>query len=972
MTPMTKYLLASTALLLMMFFAISIISDKQILNDEPKKNTTNHVLPLLLWDSKGLTPQYLPFNKKIPENERLFKRDLSSTPSVLESNHEKILDEQHGSMSSPPSNFSLKQNKGHLTQNLTTMDSMLTMEPSSVNDPATSTNTVNRPSELPSAEKYRELRPPVHFPTRSLTIHSTTPTSKFSAASRLSGLCVLSFLMYRVMLVQPNIVPSITLLTLSILGDSMATYLTVFDSAGRFTKEELDTQTVSLLGVDDCSSVASSYKSPMDKNVQVLFQAAESALDVLQCHIKVTTKIYPCYSDIFRSDTYPAILLQPPHIKTITDKECRDLYKSKRFTFEILGHIAIIEDFTRHEQTKSIILSGERLANGGCTGSAITVDNIRHKNAILETEITYFTKKMKGKYLPSTNLVYVSNLITYPIDQPSCDAALGCFFIEEPDMVPKDSCEMTQQIMLGTGKLFVPNTQSDSTQSLGYVEIMQILSKKDHTQGVTVTLESTKFLCGKRVRLTNIPHVYINVLQDNPLDLIEHRLITKSNIEMREQQYLDLLSSSSSLYLAGTLDMATQFDQISHRICSLRRSALLGLLRDMLISSPHVLLNYFEGLLFLRRASTITIYVGNPLPAQLRMTTACYDEIPVLINVNGTETPMFATSKGRILVDNATQVPCSPGPMHYLMSESDEKLKLNRTIKNAFIALAFGEFRNQLTRGGWLCQGPETFVSCTGPTRLSPLITEDENFFHGLGNNFIHKNLFGDERREDLFKSQSVGYERETLLAKITDSARGGHMGLMRTVIQNMPLDVQQQLREKLMPTIYLIIGGLTNYIEEFLIITFAISVVINFIKMLIRIRIIYYKHGWSRYLLSAFFEGAWGIFMPWHSAKFHRQELELLVSEKANQLGNIQQNETMKTERMDQRICELESYRALDFKKLAELTLEISNIRETIHRPPIFDRLRDIAPLNATAPPKYDQRASNEDEDADYTPLIK
>ena len=98
--------------------------------------------------------------------------------------------------------------------------------------------------------------------------------------------------------------------------------------------------------------------------------------------------------------------------------------------------------------------------------------------------------------------------------------------------------------------------------------------------------------------------------------------------------------------------------------------------------------------------------------------------------------------------------------MHYLMSESDEKLKLNRTIKNAFIALAFGEFRNLLTRGGWLCHGPETFVSCTGPTRLSPLITEDENFFHGLGNNFIHKNLFGDERREDLFKSQSVGNER--------------------------------------------------------------------------------------------------------------------------------------------------------------------------------------------------------------------
>ena len=120
----------------------------------------------------------------------------------------------------------------------------------------------------------------------------------------------------------------------------------------------------------------------------------------------------------------------------------------------------------------------------------------------------------------------------------------------------------------------------------------------------------------------------------------------------------------------------------------------------MLISSLHMLLNYFEGLLFLRRASTITIYAGNPLPAQLRMTTSCYDEIPVLIKVDGKDTPMFATSKGRILVDNATQVPCSPAPMHYIMSEPDELLKLNRTVKNTFIALAFGELHNQLTRGG--------------------------------------------------------------------------------------------------------------------------------------------------------------------------------------------------------------------------------------------------------------------------------
>ena len=935
----------------------------------PYEEEPKHDIPKrALWDSDGFTPQYLPLTKRT-----LVKRELSHKTLTTGHNAEK---DSNRTTQTTPSGWHEEPTATDSTNATTvkiTPNTMTTANSQSKGGRSNPRHHETSPSELPTAQKFREIRHPVQIPTRSLTIHSTTPSTLQSAAPILSGLFVLTLVTRPCIYIRQNSVSLTTLIMSSILGRSAGTYLTVFDSAGRFTTEELDSQSISLLGVDDCSSVANSYRKPVEQSVQVLYQAAESILDVLQCHIKVTTRIYPCHSDIFRSDTYPAILLHPPHIISIVDTDCRDLYKSKRFAIDVQGYVTIIDDFTRHEQTKVTILSGERLANGGCSGSPMTIDGIRHKNAILEAEITYFTKKIKGKYMPSNNLIYVSNLLTYPIDQPSCDAALGCFYVEDPEKVPKDACEMTQQVMTGLGRLFVPNAEQAATKTLGYVEIMQILSKSDPTQGVTLTLESTKFLCGQMVRLTNVPHVYVNILHDKKSDLINHRLIDNTEMEKNEQQYLDLLSSSSSLYLAGALDTAGQFDQISHKICSLRRSALLGLLRDMLISSPHMLLNYFEGLLFLRRASTITIYAGNPLPAQLRMTTACYDEIPVLIKVDGKDTPMFATSKGRILVDNATQVPCSPSPMHYVMSEPDELLKLNRTVKNAFIALAFGELHNQLTRGGWICQSPETFVSCSGPIRLSPLIKEDDHFFHGLGSNFIHRNLFGDKKRENMFKSQSMGYEREAFLAQITDSAKGGHQGLMRAVIRSMPSDIQQQLREKLMPTLYLVIGNLTNYIEEFLIIKFVISVILNLLKMLIRIRIIFYKHGWSKHLLSAVFEGTWGIFMPWHSAKFHRQELETMMSQRANQLGAIQQNETIKMERVEQRVSELEDHRTLDYKKLSELTLEVCNVRESMHRPPIFDRLKDIAPVNMAPPPKYDLRSGNDSqEDDDYTPLMK
>ena len=390
----------------------------------PCEGDLKPIIPRIrFWDSDGFTPQYLPLTKKT-----LVKRDLNHESLTTEHNTE---ESPNMVSQTPPSD----QHDDQLVAeelNATTTNQIAPNTTTAMSDQNKrgKTNTkrpVTSPSELPTAQKFREIRHPVQIPTRSLTIHSTTPSTMQSTAPTLTGLFVLTLVIRPVIYVHPNSVPLTTLMMSSILGKSAGTYLTVFDSAGRFTSEELDSQSISLLGVDDCSSVANSYKKPIEQPVQVLYQTAESILDVLQCHIKVTTRIYPCHSDIFRSDTYPAILLHPPHIISITDAECRDLYKSKRFAIDIQGYVTIIDDFTRHEQTKVTVLSGERLTNGACSGSPMTIDNVRHKNAILEAEIKYFTRKVKGKYLPSNNLIYVSNLLTYPIDQPSCDAALGCF-----------------------------------------------------------------------------------------------------------------------------------------------------------------------------------------------------------------------------------------------------------------------------------------------------------------------------------------------------------------------------------------------------------------------------------------------------------------------------------------------------------------------------------------------------------------
>ena len=93
----------------------------------------------------------------------------------------------------------------------------------------------------------------------------------------------------------------------------------------------------------------------------------------------------------------------------------------------------------------------------------------------------------------------------------------------------------------------------------------------------------------------------------------------------------------------------------------------------------------------------------------------------------------------------------------------------------------------------------------------------------------------------------------------------------------------------------------------------------------------------------------------------------------RANQLCNAYRDETIEMEKLERRIDDLEGHQVHGSRKLSELTVEVSAVRETMHRPPIFDRLRDIAPVNLAPPPKYDHQSKDESpNEDDYTPLLK
>ena len=370
---------------------------------------------------------------------------------------------------------------------------------------------------------------------------------------------------------------------------------------------------------------------------------------MLQCRIVVTTELLHCESNLIRSDIYPPEYMAKDKVVLISADECRNMFSSRTYDLELYEKLVRIKGITHSPITQIKLLAGSRTNNGGCEGGRINLGTTTRDNVVVRLTIVHSVKEIKGKYSLGTNTIVVNDLVSLSAGgtaESSCDQSYGCFYPAAPDGLPTTECEGTLEFIKGGAKVYHPNTSPGQTHQ-GYLDIIQISSDTDVTQGTTLTLGDISIICQTIVRRTNVPRLYVNFYDNGENHrMISHRLMNNSGKAQNQHRLVDVLTASSNIYLRGTLSISEQFDKVSFRLCELRRAALLAILRDLLTSGPAPLLNYREGILFRQVGSVAYIFLGVPVSARLRPTEECYNEIPVTLETDTGEHDAFLTSKG--------------------------------------------------------------------------------------------------------------------------------------------------------------------------------------------------------------------------------------------------------------------------------------------------------------------------------------
>ena len=730
---------------------------------------------------------------------------------------------------------------------------------------------------LPSAAKQAQqaIRPVAWRPANIQLDETTTIETQGSSleSSSTGSFYVLTFLL---MSLHVRKVPQ-SLYTLSVILSSFANsqQLIGFDTAGRFAGDrKITMKVISLLSVDPCDRIRSqSYSNPVERAVQLLYRPTETPIKVLQCRIVITVQILHCATSVFRSDIYPADVVMDEQILPVTDDQCRDMQATGTFKLDLYEKLIPISNIKHTPQTFTRTLVGIKESNGACEGGEITIDGVRHKNKVVVLKVTHQARELGAKYSSSSGTIFVGDLVTFPYGvgyERRCDGHLGCFTVAVPDVIPQNRCQQTEQLFLGHGQLFIPNVGPEKI-SQGYLEILQVTSDMDSTMGTALTLTDTENVCGVLVRKTNIPRLFANFYDEG--GLVSHTLLNISRPRGNPYAFLD--------------------DRVSFRLCELRRLALNNVLRDLITAGPSPLLNYRRGLLFIKKGSVAYVFVGVPIKARLRNTELCYNEIPVTLETQSHgEVEAFLTSKGRIIVSNGTSVQCTnQSPMHFLRDFQDEMTIFNDSMNNHFPDLAFSdEDDNPHVKGNWVCQIANNFIACQAPSSLSPIIRSNDHFF-GIRGAFMSQSIFGHDGREGLYRSQVEGFNREVFLSKIGPSSNGQISSNAGDLfINHLSETARNQIRKIVLPNFFLVFGSLIEYIEQFIIAIFIVSFIMEIVKMIMRLGMIFKYYGCSRYLLFAFCEGLWNAIIPWRSAARQKdrviERLEMEVNELESKLN--------------------------------------------------------------------------------------
>ena len=637
----------------------------------------------------------------------------------------------------------------------------------------------------------------------------------------------------------------------------------VFDSAGRYnTNGTVKVRAISLSNVHSCNEVAKSYNDPRSNIVQVLHIPTTTSISVIHCEIYYTVFTQYCDSNVFLSALYPREIYKKNKVIVLTNKECREFHNQKSIAVFLFKEQVLLDKATKNKKFIEKTLHGrsysKKIGDGGCEGVSFSLGNEVRENTVLSVHISYSVRTRKGLYDSLSNMIRVEpDLIEFPLDSSgiSCDQDMACFGYSL-EGIPRSRCQRTQQAFVGNGTFFKPKNVGKANNLAR--EIIQIVSN-DVTQSVTLVIESLDRLCGHQVMKTSVPGVYVNkILEDH--DLIVHNLMHNGTYEMDKIEgiHLDLLTSMNTATIKTALQNTEKFDEISKEICEQRRHTLINSIRDNLISESAQLLNLKRGLVFKRIGGISYLYAGPAILAYVRVTERCYTDIPVEFKVNKKLIKIFATSNGRILIENSTEVSCDQEiPIHFL-PYLDEELDLQTETENSILSLV--DNNPPSVTGRWLCQTEGRFYQCPPPEILNPSAPKALRF-NGITGDLLMGSFFGSVGREKLFRIQTSAIRSRIVNEKLGDLLDTSTLGI--ALISTITREGEAMLREKLYPTLYWLLGDSLHKFEHFVLIAIGISMIINLVSLVFRMKNLLLRYGCTAKLLVGLVEQLYIAILP-------------------------------------------------------------------------------------------------------------
>ena len=708
--------------------------------------------------------------------------------------------------------------------------------------------------------------------------------------------------------------------------------IVVFDSAAKFSKNNtVKIRAISLKGVLGCDGTAQSYEKPKIGKVQVLHVPLTTGITVYQCRVTYTVYTQYCSSNIFISSIYPKEIYVRDHMFVFSNKDCERFYETSETAIVLFEKTVILKGATYNTINKDIILYGQSYSkkhgDGGCTGISFDLGSRSYDNTVLSAHIAFSVQKRKALFDSTSSMIRVEpDLIEFPLSQDgaSCDRDKGCFCYHV-DKIPKSRCQRVQQIFKGVGTFFRPKHTSNDRLAR---EIVQIRSQ-DESQTITIVIEGLDRMCGHQVLRTSITGLYINkIITDH--DIIGHSLMTNGSYQMSpfEGIHLDLLTSINTGVVTSALKNTEKFDAISREICEQRRYTLINSIRDILISESSQLLNLKRGLVFKRVGGISYLYAGPAKLVKIRTTKDCYTDIPIEFEHDGTIIKMFATSNGRILIENSTRVDCDQEvPIHFIPTLDDD-IDLETERQNSVLGLV--DNKPPPTMGSWYCQSSRKFYSCASPESLNPSAPQSLKF-NGVTGDIVSGSIFGDKGREQLFKIQTSSHRNKLISEKLGGMIGNSDADIGVVLVTAITQEGGELLRQKIYPTFYWLFGDWLHSFERFVIITIAVSMMINILCLTIRIKNLFVRFGFSARLLIGICEQVYTLILPLATKGNEGEERVSSIEFKvANIESNIEDfnNAIMKTRCRDMDFGIEENRRELTKIGLRMMNLE-SNIGE-------------------------------------------